>query len=221
MHITTHKQEGNTFWFFGCSFTAGYPLNWEWAGNKGEGELYRLFKDGYADTIYPKLFAKHFNLDYRNYATPGASNQTTLVKLSNCLQLMKPGDKVWVNSTWPGRLPVPSLVKKQVVDVLMMTIEDRSLSIKDWGDTGNELITTYLAEIIGPGSDVVFQHYRTALFDITTHLNSIGIKSFLWDAPDYGHDYELICDWRNDCDDRHLSPNGHKKIFEDNLKNFE
>ena len=215
-HSGTTPQCDNSFWFFGCSFTAGYPLCNEWASHD-----FKSFYDGkYENSIYPKLLAKHFDLTYRNYATPGASNQTTLVKLSNCLQLMKPGDKVWVNSTWPGRLPVPSEPKNGVVDVLMMTTGDETLSLKDWGDDGNDLITAYLSEIILPNDKIVYHHWRTALFDLTTHLNNIGIKAYLWDAMDKGHNYELIRDWDKESDDAHLSPNGHQKLFEDSLEFF-
>ena len=224
----------NTFWFFGCSMTSGHGLNWEWLGknylkDKLNHPLWKQIGDGYEDFIFPKLLAKHFDMEYKNYAVSGQSNQTILVQLSNCLHLMKKGDKVWVNSTWPMRFPIPHPDGEWLVETMvpMWMNDDGSLEFKEglipdiWGEDNNEIIKLFITQIVGPNSEALRTTYKTALYDITLHLNNIGIKSHLWDATERAHHYEGIKHWKKGIEDAHPSPNGHENIFKDVVQKFE
>ena len=153
--------EASTFWFFGCSMTSGHGLNWEWIGDnyqerKKSKELWKQIGDGYEDTIFPKLLADHFGMKYKNYAVSGQSNQTILVQLSKCLHLMKEGDRVWVNSTWPMRFPIlhPELDLLVETMVPMWLNEDGSLDYQDelippiWGEDRNEVIKLFIFSFV-------------------------------------------------------------------------
>ena len=225
--------EASTFWFFGCSMTSGHGLNWEWIGDnyqerKKSKELWKQIGDGYEDTIFPKLLADHFGMKYKNYAVSGQSNQTILVQLSKCLHLMKEGDRVWVNSTWPMRFPIPHPELDLLVETMvpMWLNEDGSLDYQDelippiWGEDRNEVIKLFIQKVAGANSQPLQRVYKTALYDITLHLKNIGIKSFLWDATERAHHYQGIRHWKPGIEDAHPSPKGHENIFNDVLKEF-
>lgn len=213
--------------------TSGHGLNWEWLG-EGYNEkklnhlLWKQIGDGYEDSIFPKLLANHFNMQYKNYAVSGQSNQTILTQIVNCLHLMKKGDKVWINSTWPMRIPIPhpteSILTETMVPIRLNN--DGSLEFQDdlmpaiWGEDKNELIKLFISEVVGANSEPLFRVYNTALYDITLHLKNIGIKSHLWDATDRAHHYQGIRYWKSDVEDGHLSPKGHEDLFNDVLKEF-
>tara|TARA_B100000212_G_scaffold339968_1_gene319469 strand:+ start:3368 stop:4036 length:669 start_codon:yes stop_codon:yes gene_type:complete len=217
----------NSFWFFGCSFTSGHGLCWDWLPSKEwrhDKKLYQQIGDEYADAIYPKLLANHFKLEYKNFSCSGNSNQTILVKLANYLHLMNEGDKVWVNTTWPVRLPVPHPRLDMMVETMVSKgIDDWGEMIPTgiWGDDLEQLIEVYMTSVLGKNPTAVYNHYANALADIVLHLNKRNIKSYIWSAPDRAHYYEKIHEWRSDVDDGHLSPNGHKQLYLDVIKEFE
>jgi hypothetical protein len=227
-------------WFFGCSFTAGYGLNFEeWyqesnANFKGDYNTikdeiweyphikqFSLYKDTYSDSIWPKLISAEYGLIYNNLAESGAGNDRIIHKVINSLHKIKPGDYVFLGTSEPCRILLPSgLDDPSLMSTLIFInklnenkIGEGGISFHNYDQKQKNIIIDFLYEIVHQNPEAYNNYYKKVYLDLQKFFQSIGVTCVIWEWPSW-FNYETIKVWSDKkINDGHWSPNGHYQFY--------
>lgn len=221
------KANKKTAWFFGDSFTDGYPLCWDWTkinkNDETESINYEIFKKGggheewneiqdkYSQEIWPKLFAKHLDYNYVNRGRGGMGNDIILNSIIAELERMRTGDFVVIGLSNNNRFALPTLDRRQYTSNIMVLQGD----MENYNETQKKAILDYTKNVLDPNYEKLHDWWVGAFHNIKNYLQTIkGIDVFIWDATNFSR-FETMKTWSNGkYDDRHWSPNGHKEFFD-------
>jgi hypothetical protein len=230
-------------WFFGCSFTSGFGLNFdndlkilqtlyptanppfteiEW--NKFPYSKFESYKTKYENNIWPKLICEHYDLEYNNHGISGASNDEILHSVITQLSNIKSGDYVFIGNTTPIRILVPLGSKFKPLTSTSSIGENGVLITKHeddddffYNDKQKEIIVDYLNEIVLNKEEFYEIHYTNLFENLKIYFINNGVNCVFWKWREW-FNYETIKEWTNGkIDDTHWSPKGHldfsKKII--------
>lgn len=233
----------NNGYFFGCSFTSGYGLNFDHEINhlndvnkswdkplidKIPEELWDTFpyknfnsyKESYRDKTWTHLVSNHFNLKHINKGITGASNDEIISLIISELSNIETGDYVFINKTFIDRLLIPEpfnlnkMLSINSHNITELIKHDNSRYTKDQLNT----LLNYVVDILYTDRDLYVGHYSTLYNNFKRHFEKNGIVCYIWDV-NIRENYETIYDWSNKTiEDYHWSINGHKD-FSDKVIN--
>jgi hypothetical protein len=213
------KPSKRTAFFFGDSFTQGYPLCWDWTKKTDIDDPidFTIFDEGntfccwpwkadYNDDIFAKKVASWLDYNYVNRASGGIGNDMIVGQVVAELARMRTGDLVVIGLSDWTRLALPR-VKHQMMSNILLP-DNYTLKEKN-------LILDYRQNILGP-RDEEMKHFWVGMFNnLRDYLTTIkGIEVFLWDAGNFRR-FETIREWtKGEFMDYHWSPKGHNQFFE-------
>lgn len=226
-------------WFFGCSFTAGYGLNFEeWyqkgnANYKGEYsdikdemwdyphlKKFKSYKNQYSDAVWSKLISNHYNLTHNNFAESGSGNDRIIHKVISKLTEINSGDYVFIGTSEPSRILLPTgLEDPELMSTLIFLnrmenkIEEGGISFSMYNDNQKKIIIDFLLEIIHQNPEAYENYYKKRFIDLQKYFESKNIKCIIWEWSLW-FDYETLKKWSNkNIKDGHWSPSGHYKFY--------
>lgn len=235
-------------WFFGCSFTTGYGLNFdEWfqkdnTNFKGEYDdikdimwnydflnKFDSYRFNYNDSVWSKLFCEEYDLIHNNLAESGAGNERILHTVISKLPNIRKGDYVFLGASEPCRILLPSGMNepKLVSTLIFLNSVDRKineggLSFNFFNESDKTLIIDFLYNVVHQHPESYDQYYMKVFLDLQKYFQSIDVTCVVWDW-NLWFDFETIRTWSSgNINDGHWSPNGHKEFFKllkQNIKN--
>lgn len=231
--IDTTTQQSNTSWYFGCSFVAGYGVDYSWVPEGHDpftpaNDLYKCRQWGYSynDASFSKLLSKYYSTNHRNYALPGQGYELTLYRLWQCMPSMKTGDYVILGHTDPYRILMfdsagcPDTATLYYKHEKKMWDMDGEVGVKFVDDKQKQTLIDYGENVIIK-SYMSYEKYYIQLFNnIANYFESIGITcniihQSVWkrEVAEDIHSWTLNDDTLDEVVDSHWSPNGHRTIY--------
>jgi len=220
----------NSAWFFGCSFTSGYGLNFDneirEINLKYDCEYERMpetiwfdfpfnqftdYKEKHKNEIWPCLVSDHFNLNYNNKGTNGAANEQIIASIVKELQNIDSGDYVFIGQTMSNRILIPNPNSKEKLRCGSLWRLENGDELIDEYHTQEEqrIIIDFIHDIVIKNEDCYTEYYRNIFNNFKEYFSKKNVKCFLWDFNEWNN-YETIKSWTNNkIDDLHWSPKGH------------
>lgn len=208
-----------TSFFFGDSFTQGYPLCWDWTKKIDIDDPidFTIFESGnihsewpwkadYNEDIFAKKIASWLDYNYVNRAAGGIGNDMIMGQVIAELCRMRTGDLVVIGlSSWIRRaLPSGSHHMESNIMIPHNYSEDEKNTVLDFNN-----------KILLP-RETTLKNYWVGMFNnLRDYLITIrGVNVILWDATNFQR-FHSIKEWTdNKFTDGHWSPQGHEEFFE-------
>lgn len=248
-----------TAWFFGDSFTAGWALNFDYdiklfnsycaklqyyekmpehCWDQPAYSRFKVYKEDYKFSIWPHLFANHYNLNYSNHGLNGGSNDEILSSIICELENINEGDIVFIGMTQPQRILIPNdrtpnsspIASRPLIGTWANFFDKENPNNipnianhhKDfYSDTDKETIVNFLHDIVWKHQINYHNHFLQVFGNLQKFFIKKNIKCLIWDYTLW-FEFETIDMWTNgSVNDGHWSPKGHKDFFNFIIQMFE
>ena len=222
-------------YFFGCSFTSGYGLNFDYEIShlneinktwdypmidKIPDEMWDTFpyknfnsyKEEHKDKTWTHIVSNHLGIEHINKGVTGASNEEIISSIIGELSNINTGDYVFINKTFNDRLLIPepfnlkSMLSVNSHNITELIKHDNSRYTKDQLN----ILLQYMVDILYTDRDLYSQHYSTVYNNFKKYFEKNNIHCYIWDV-DIRENYQTIHDWSDKTiEDYHWSLKGHQ-----------